>query len=111
MLQNASQPANGGEWVVVLIRAPIRSITDFVFPAPNQGSKRYSPAAFVARRRLGWHQLTQCVAARCGEEAALEQEPLLQALAITIQRESARAVLRRVFGPEVQAAAALLPGP
>ena len=45
-----------------------------------------------------WKALAQAVAARTGETAAVEQERLLQALGVALQRENARAVLRRA-GP------------
>ena len=51
-----------------------------------------------------WRQLAHCVAARTGEEAGAELGKLLQTLAISLQRENARAVLRRVGGSEARPA-------
>ena len=42
-----------------------------------------------------WGELAQALGAKSGDGAAVEGEPLFQALAITLQRENARAVLRR----------------
>ncbi|CAK9038385.1 132 kDa protein [Durusdinium trenchii] len=51
-----------------------------------------------------WRQLPQCVAARSGEDAGVELAKLLQTLAGSLQRENARAVLRRVGGPDAHPA-------
>ena len=45
-----------------------------------------------------WRQLAQCMAARSGDDAALELDRLLQTLAVALQRENARAFLRRARG-------------
>ena len=48
-----------------------------------------------------WQALAHALSARTGEPASLEADRLFQALAVTLQRENARAVLRRVpAGPE-----------
>ena len=46
-----------------------------------------------------WRQLGKAVAARSGEPESTEVDRLLQALAVTLQRENARAVLRRLGEP------------
>ena len=43
-----------------------------------------------------WHQLSAALSARSGESSSVEQQRLLQAFAIVLQRENARAVLRRL---------------
>ena len=50
----------------------------------------WGPAAMKA-----WGELAQAPGAKSGDGAAVEGERLFQALAITLQRENARAVLRR----------------
>ena len=43
-----------------------------------------------------WKVLGRLLSARSGEAAAVETDKLLQSLAVTLQRENARAVLRRL---------------
>ena len=43
-----------------------------------------------------WQDLSKLLALRTGESAAQEKDKLLQTLAVTLQRECARAVLRRL---------------
>ena len=43
-----------------------------------------------------WKELPVALAARSHEAASVERERLLQSLAVALQRENARAVLRRV---------------
>ena len=53
-----------------------------------------------------WQALAQGIAARSGELVGVEADRLFQSLAVTLQRENARAVLRRVpAGAEVGVAA------
>ena len=48
-----------------------------------------------------WRALAHALAAHSGEPSSVEMERLLQTLSITLQRENARAVLRRAGGDGV----------
>ena len=52
----------------------------------------------IARRT--WKELGQLLAAKTGESEAVETEQLMQSLAVSLQRENARAILRRLGPPE-----------
>ena len=54
-----------------------------------------------------WETLAEALATRMGETAAAEKVELLQALSITLQRENARAVVRRAGWDPAAATAAL----
>ena len=64
----------------------------------------------TSTRNLAWllQQLGKAIGAATGELAAVEIDKLLQSLSLTLQRENARAVLRRRPGAEAEV---LLPHP
>ena len=68
-------------------------------PLVAEASGGWAP---VARRT--WQALGQMLAAKTGEAEAVEMEQLMQALAITLQRENARAILRRLGPVELEEA-------
>ena len=59
-------------------------------PLVVESNGGWAPSALRA-----WQDLARAVAARSGEAASVEADRLFQALAVTLQRENARAVLRR----------------
>jgi len=71
----------------------------FIPLVAEAASGGWAPAAMQT-----WRQLAHCVAARSGEQPTVELEKLLQTLAVSLQRENARAVLRRAGGPDARPA-------
>ncbi|CAE7609172.1 unnamed protein product [Symbiodinium natans] len=63
--------------------------------------KEFGKGAPIARRT--WRELGQLLAAKTGESEAVETEQLMQSLAVSLQRENARAILRRLGPPELPA--------
>ena len=58
-----------------------------------------------------WTALAQAISTRTGEALSLETDRLHQALALTLQRENARAVLRRIPAAEGNLETQVLPNP
>ena len=84
--------------------------------SPVWGSGRSAKAAsssraFAALRAYGCSELAQAIFNRTGEALSLETDRLHQALALTLQRENAGAVLRRILAAEGHLETQVLPNP
>ncbi|OLP79381.1 hypothetical protein AK812_SmicGene40338 [Symbiodinium microadriaticum] len=69
-------------------------ITDAGQPARDYEARKRTP------RVRAWKELGEQLSARTGDPTSETADQLLQALAVTLQRENARAVLRRQGLPD-----------